>query len=111
MKKTSKSIIGTRFDEHTFKSTPNQLTEILGKPSRIENNGEDKTNIEWHMELEEGDVFTIYDWKSNCVLDMDKRITWCIGAHELLIASKALAEIETRKQINEEIKKIIFPSK
>lgn len=94
MKKTTKSVNGTSFHCHTFKSTPNQLISLLGSPSYIENDGENKTNIEWHMELENGNVFTIYDWKNYFILDMDGSIEWHIGGHNSLTTGKALAELE-----------------
>ena len=94
MKKTKQSVDGTSFHSHTFKSTPNQLISLLGSPSYEENDGENKTNIEWHMELENGNVFTIYDWKYYCTLDMDSNVEWHIGGHSSLTTGKALAELE-----------------
>ena len=46
------------------------------------------------MELENGNVFTIYDWKNYFILDMDRSIEWHIGGHNSLTTGKALAELE-----------------
>ena len=39
-----------------------------------------KVNFEWDMETDEGEVFTIYDWKEYRVLRSDEMITWHIGS-------------------------------
>jgi len=40
----------------------NQLVEVLGEPTYMEESGDGKTNTEWVVEYK-GEVFTIYDWK------------------------------------------------
>jgi hypothetical protein len=39
------------------------LLEVLGKPTYDEPSGDDKVQVEWVVEFE-GDIFTIYDWKT-----------------------------------------------
>lgn len=59
MKATDKSISGTSY-QLTFKVHPSDLFDVLGEPHLT--NG-DKTNYEWFLETESGEVFCVYDWK------------------------------------------------
>ncbi len=43
--------------------TYNQLVEVLGEPTFKEESGDGKTQKEWVVEVD-GEVFTIYDWKT-----------------------------------------------
>lgn len=45
-----------------------KLRKLLGPPAEEINDGEDKVNIEWHLKLEDGTDFHIYDWKLYRVL-------------------------------------------
>ena len=96
MKPTTKSAGGTSFHNTTFKATPNQLMELLGKPYNYYNNGSDKVNIDWTMETETGDVFTVYDWKYYQPLDMDTIYEWHIGGMSRNITEIALQEIQEK---------------
>jgi hypothetical protein len=44
-------------------ATYSQLVEVLGKPTYDKPSGDNKTQVEWVVEFE-GDIFTIYDWKT-----------------------------------------------
>ena len=44
-------------------ATYSQLLDALGKPTYDEPSGDDKVQVEWVVEFE-GDIFTIYDWKT-----------------------------------------------
>jgi len=79
MKPTTKSASGTSFHGTTIQATPNQLLKVLGEPEFYYNNGMDKTNFDWTMETETGDVVTVYDWKYYHALDMDTIYEWNIG--------------------------------
>ena len=79
MKKTTKSASGTSFHNTTINATPNQLMKVLGEPDSMSNDGQDKTNFDWTMETETGDVVTIYDWKYYHELEMDTIYEWHIG--------------------------------
>lgn len=94
MKATFKSASGTSFHDTTFSATVQDLRKILGLPRHERNDGEDKTNFEWVMETEEGDVFTVYDWKEYRALEEDEMIEWHIGGKSGRITEKALKEIE-----------------
>lgn len=63
----------TSFHGITIKTTVNNLIEILdGEPQYYENGGSDKVNVEFICETNEGNSFTIYDWKEYSILDNDK---------------------------------------
>jgi len=92
-KKTYKNVTGTSFHDVTFKATVNQLINVFGEPDYDSNIGEDKVNFEWDLETEEGDVFTIYDWKHYRKLNLDEVIEWHIGSLSRMISWDALDEI------------------
>jgi len=91
-KLTAQSTNNTSFHGVTFKATVNQLIQAFGQPSMEDNTGEDKTNFEWDMETEAGDVFCIYDWKEYKELDLDRAYNFHIGSIE-----KSTSEIAKRE--------------
>ena len=93
MKQTDKSADGTSFHNHTFTATVDDLRNVLGQPKFESNDGEDKNNFDWIMETEDGEVFTVYDWKEYRRLEEDEVIEWHIGGRSGLITEKALLEI------------------
>jgi hypothetical protein len=92
-KLTNKNANGTSFHDVTIKTSANKLISVLGEPHWVNNTGEDKVNFEFIFETEEGDVFTIYDWKHYRSLDLDEIIEWHIGSHSRMISWDALDEI------------------
>jgi hypothetical protein len=92
-KKTNSSTNGTSFYDVTIKASVNQLINAFGEPDYDGNTGEDKVNFEWEMETEDGEVFTIYDWKHYRKLDLDEIIEWHIGSHSRMISWDAQDEI------------------
>ena len=78
-KKTYQDTDGTSFHGVTIRASVDQLTKAFGEPEN-NNTGEDKVNFVWDMETDEGEVFTIYDWKEYRVLRSDEIVTWHIGA-------------------------------
>ena len=93
MKATSKDIDGTSFHETTIKCSVSMLRKILGEPEYEPNNGEDKINFEWAMETNDGDVFTVYDWKEYRILNENEMIEWHIGGHNREVTEQAKSEI------------------
>jgi len=93
MKKTSKTPSGTSFHGDVFNASVSDLRKILGITFSETNDGEDKVNFEWVMENEEGEVFTVYDWKEGRVLDEDELIEWHIGGHSSFATDLAVNEI------------------
>lgn len=95
MKQTTQSANGTSFHGTTFSATVQDLRQALGEPRFEQNDGEDKINFEWILETEDGEVFTVYDWKEYHVIDEEEEdIEWHIGGNSQKITGKALEEIE-----------------
>ncbi len=93
MKKTNKSISGTSFHDSTVIATVDQLIHILGEPVDDSNTGQDKVNFEWEMELETGEVFTVYDYKEYRMLRTDEMVEWHIGGFNVYTTNQAAREI------------------
>ena len=90
---TSRSANGTSFHNSTVTATVNELISVIGKPVYDDNTGEDKVNIEWELEDEDGNVVTIYDWKEYRKIGMDEKIEWHIGANSKMTSWNAQDEI------------------
>jgi len=86
-------IAGTSFFGTTFPASVNQLVKAIGEPMHEENTGEDKTNFEWNMELEDGTVFSVYDWKEYRSISLDEVIDWHIGGKNGDSTVKALEQL------------------
>jgi hypothetical protein len=93
MKKTNKDLMGTSFYGVTIKCSYNDLVNVLGEPIIQDNTGQDKTNFEWEMETEDGDGFTVYDWKEYRSINQDEKIEWHIGGKDKNITLQAKQEI------------------
>lgn len=94
LKRTFKEIGGTSFHNSTVTATVNELIFVVGKPNYNGNDGEDKVNIEWELEDEDGNVVTIYDWKEYRKIGMDEKIVWHIGGISKEITDNAKEEID-----------------
>ena len=93
MKKTNQSTNGTSFQDVTFKASVQDLINVLGEPTIHDNTGKDKTNFEWVLETDEGNVFAIYDWKEYRELNLDETIEWHIGSNSRSISCDAQYEV------------------
>ena len=93
MRKTEKSTDGTSFFDTTIGTTIHTLRKLMGKPLYISNDGEDKVNYEWAMETDNGDVFTVYDWKEYKVLDEHEIIDFHIGGMSKAVTERAKDEL------------------
>lgn len=93
MRPTRRSTGGTSFHNTVFTATVADLRRILGEPAYEGNDGDDKVNFEWEMETEDGEVFTVYDWKEYRRIDEDEAIDWHIGGHSQAVTAQALKEI------------------
>ena len=93
MQRTFRSIGGTSFHNTTIKCSVSTLTKVLGEPDYSGNDGEDKVNFEWNMETDNGDVFTVYDWKEYRSLNENEMIQWHIGGTDRTITEQAAREI------------------
>lgn len=94
MKKSDQNPSGTSFHDSVIIATVAQLRKIIGEPEDETNDGNDKVNFEWNCETEEGDVFTVYDWKEYRRLSEDEEIEWHIGGHSRSVTEKAAQELE-----------------
>lgn len=93
-KQSSKSPIGTSFHDSVVVTTVNKLKQVLGKPHFDDNDGRDKINFEWRMELADGNVFTVYDYKEYRKLDLNELIEWHIGGMHPDVTERAKVCIE-----------------
>jgi hypothetical protein len=91
-KKTYQDVDGTSFHGVVIRATVDQLAKAFGEPYD-NNSGDDKVNFEWDMETDEGEVFTIYDWKEYRPLQRDEYVTWHIGAKSKSDSNVAEREI------------------
>lgn len=94
MKQTNKEVSGTSFHGITFTATVQDLRKVLGEPTYETNDGNDKVNFEWEMETEDGEFFTVYDYKEYRRLREDEDIEWHIGGLDSLTTMKAAEELD-----------------
>jgi hypothetical protein len=94
LKSTSRSSSGTSFHYSTVRASVDELIKIIGEPTYESNDGEDKVNIEWELEDDNGDVVTVYDWKEYRPLSYYEQIEWHIGGMSKNITDNAKEEIE-----------------
>lgn len=92
MKKTN-NFTSSSFHGVSFKATPEKLIEVLGMPQEHYNDGEDKVNMCWDCETEDGFIITIYDWKEYRPLGMFEEIEWHIGGQNKHETFKAKSEL------------------
>ena len=95
MKKTTKDAVGTSFHGTVINSSIAELKRVLGEPETEQNDGSDKVNVEWIMETEAGDVFTVYDWKEYRPIDENESIEFHIGGDSASVTVQAQREIIT----------------
>lgn len=74
-------VVGSSFHNDVIYATPNEMKYILGKPTYEENTGEDKINMEWRMQMHDGNMFTVYDYKEYKPLHPNGQVEWHIGGH------------------------------
>lgn len=73
------NLCGSSFFDSEIKASVNELKKILGEPDDASNDGFDKVNFEWGRKLDDGTLFSVYDWKEYRELDLDEPIMWHIG--------------------------------
>jgi hypothetical protein len=92
MRNTNQSANGTSFHGDTVRATVNELITLCGEPIRNYDTY-DKVQYDWTMETEDGQVFTIYDWKEYRNFGNDEVIEWHIGAEDSYTAGKGATEL------------------
>jgi hypothetical protein len=93
IRKTDKSANGTSFHDITIKTSLGRLRQAFGVPEFENNDGSDKTNIDYVLETSDGDVFTVYDWKFYRPIKEDEILNFHIGARTAQIAFQAKREM------------------
>ena len=93
MAKLSNKNASTSFHFITIRTTVTKLTEVLGEAQIIDNTGDDKVNFDWNCETEDGDVFTIYDWKEYRPIGLNEMIEFHIGGESKSITEQAKMEL------------------
>ena len=113
IKKTNKSLDGTSFHGATFNATLADLQVILGAPNGGGDH-HDKVQNEWELELEDGTVFSVYDWKEYRRYTDKETIEWHIGGMNLkdtFVAQdtlvEALATMDTKPNLFQSVKSFI----
>jgi len=76
----------------SISATAAELTAAFGKPNYDGNDGSDKVNLEWCLQLD-GEPFTIYDWKEYRTIHPTETIEWHIGGKSQAQTSKACQAI------------------
>jgi len=95
MAKLSNKNSGGSFHDTTIKTTVNKLEQTIGQAQCIYNSGDDKVNYDWCCETEDGDVFTIYDWKEYRPIGSNEVIEFHIGGETKSITEQAKRELLT----------------
>lgn len=83
IKPTRQSTNGTSFHNQTIIASLNAMVKVFGEPEYWD---DEKVTCEWQFELQDGTVFTIYDWKesSSPTNHPDSVIEWHIGSMDRL---------------------------
>lgn len=92
--KTIDKTTGTSFHGVTVTASVNQLKQILGEPTIVDNNGEYKVNYEWCIANYNGEPASIYDWKYYRPLTDDEMVDWHIGAHSHQTSAETAYQLE-----------------
>jgi hypothetical protein len=92
-KLTEQSADGTSFHGTTIRTTVNKIAEAIGEPQYEDNTGSDKTNFDWLCETEDGEVFTIYDWKEYRSIHGEELVDFHIGGYDKIVTEKAKREL------------------
>ena len=88
----SPSTTGTGLAGYLNNVTYQELVDALGLPTFNEPSGDDKTQVEWVLDFN-GNVFTIYDWKTYDREYTENKLTrWNIGS--IVDATAFIAVIE-----------------
>jgi len=80
-KRALEKIGGTSLKDRLNGWSYKQLVQAFGDPTFPETNGDGKINKEWVFERNDGEIFTVYDWKtgdSNVTTNFNT--TWNIGS-------------------------------
>ena len=83
---------GTSWHGDSVSTTVKELTNVFGEVER--GHYDDKSQFDWSLELSDGTVFTIYDWKEYRKFRTNERIDFHIGGYDKRDTLKAKRVIE-----------------
>lgn len=86
---SQKEISGTSFHGVTLLATPGELKKLFGEPQC----SGDKNYMEWGCETDNGQFFTIYDWKLHREPEDNEVVKFHIGSVLPSVGFLAKAEI------------------
>ena len=78
------------------RATYPELCQVFGAPIS-QPWDEDKSSVEWYLELEDGCIATLYDYYSSAI--GNKPYDWHIGGKTLTVADSVKAAIEANKTL------------
>ena len=87
---------GTSFHGVRVKATPVELMAIASKFETDYyngNSGDDKTNYDFTFSTDEGEPFTVYDWKEYRPLKEFETVEWHIGAKGRMVSFQGRLEL------------------
>jgi hypothetical protein len=90
---TTKDTSGTSFHGTRITTTVGKLKKLFPNSYYDNNNGEDKSNYDFELETDNGDVFTIYDWKEGRPIGDNEKITFNIGGFSSTVTIQAKNEL------------------
>lgn len=93
MKKILKSMPMTSFHGSTITATLDDLIKILGEPSSICLNQDEKVQYEWLLETKNGTPFTVYDWKEYREIQPNVELEWHIGTEYEFQSNAVFSEL------------------
>lgn len=92
IKTSNKSTGGTSFHNCEITATVDEIKAICGDPIEDINDGGDKINFEWNLEMD-GTFFTLYDYKYYRPLLPYEPINWHIGTRLAGESNRVLSKL------------------
>ena len=96
-RKTEQSPCGTSFHNVEIYATVNDLLKLF-PDSYSDGDGGYKVHHEFTLETEDGEVFTLYDWKEYRKPRKDETVCFHVGGKSFYITSRAAREVERMLQ-------------
>ena len=78
-------MVGTHFFGSIDGISLEELSEIFGTPIYSDDN---KTNVQWLIEFEDGLLATIYDYNQNIKDIKSEKVIWCVGGHDIRVMDR-----------------------
>jgi hypothetical protein len=88
----TKSVVGTSYHGINIETTASKLNKKYGKS---EVSGDGKTQREWNLETNDGEPFTVYDYKEGRKIKLSEVYQYHIGAMDEQTAAKVRRELKS----------------